>query len=124
MNSEFQSTPDTTVLNSLQEPVDGTSNNSVLTLVLALSMLAMSISFNCYLMKLNTALTTERANQLRAVSQGEQMENSVKSMLNDLGPYVLQHPEVRDILSKYGISVVVKPPPTTVPPIPPPFPKR
>ncbi len=89
-------------------------------LVLASALLIASISFNIFVLKQNRILSFQRSQLNDQYSTMQQTENIVKAMVQDVATFSVQHPDVRPILQKYGVTInFVAPQP---PPVPPPAP--
>jgi hypothetical protein len=91
-----------------------------LLLVLGLAALVASGSLNIFLLKQNRMLIYQRKQQQEQFQRTRQMQMALQSLLQDTASFSLQYPEVRTILSKYGVQINTTPPPVPVPLAPPP----
>jgi hypothetical protein len=126
--TSIKEVPDTTILPEYNSFANESKNPWTLLLIIAVSILAVSVSFNIYLLRQNDSILTQRAQQNEVSMQFERYKKEVQIMVQDVAQFSLQHPEVRDILGKYGVTITQAPPPasneTTPPPVPSPFPKK
>src|SRR5438105_3603794 len=72
-------------------------------------MLIFSLSLNVFLFKNNRILEPQRNQQSEQVKRLQQTEAILNTLLQDVANFSIQHPEVKTILSKYGIHVQVAP---------------
>ena len=99
--------------------------------VLSLAGLFTSVSFNISLIKQNNKFKADWTQLDAQIQDLQQKENIVNSLFKDIGEFGIQHPDIRSILSKYGINMNLElaPPPPLSPPAgtsltqPPPVPK-
>jgi hypothetical protein len=91
-----------------------------LLLVLGLAALVASGSLNIFLLKQNRMLIFQRKQQQEQFQRTRQMQMALQSLLQDTASFSLQYPEVRTILSKYGVQINTTPPPVPAPLAPPP----
>lgn len=89
-----------------------TATGSLVNLILILSVSALIglLSFSAFLYKSNSALKTQRKQQLEQVQRVQQTETLLQSMLQDVANFSTTYPELRSILGKYGFSVQVAQP--------------
>jgi len=78
-------------------------------LILVASVLLISISLNFMLLKQNRMLITQQQQQIERLRYMEQAEILFRSLLQDVGHFSVQYPEVRGILTKHGIRVDASP---------------
>jgi hypothetical protein len=118
--------PDTRVLPEYSSLGLDSSNPWILLLVISISVLIVSISFNVFLIRKNETLRNQRTQQLNVASQVERSETMAKSMVEEVARYSLTHPDVRDILVRYGVTINIVPPSgaDNPPPVPSPFQKK
>ena len=80
-------------------------------LVISTACLIASLSFNVFIFKQNRTLMQQRQQQTLQLQQVQQADAIIRSIVQDVANFSVQYPEVRGILSKYGINVNVQPAP-------------
>ncbi len=125
MESFDKSDPSAHQANPLAGPSDNqdsVENLWKVVVVIAFAVLLASVSFNAFLMKENGVLMFQKTqiyNQIQAV---QQVNGVVSNLVQDVAAFSLQHPDVRPILQKYGVTINFVPAPPPVQKAPPPIP--
>lgn len=102
-----------------QPDFDPVASQWKLLFVLGIAALVASASLNVFLLKQNRMLAFQRKQQQEQFQRTRQMQMALQSLLQDTASFSLQYPEVRAILSKYGVQVNTAPPPASPPLVPP-----
>ncbi len=84
-------------------------------LVLACCGLFASLSFNVFLLKQKRGLILQREQFEEQVNSAQQMQNAVSNLVQEVAVFSLQHPDVRPILTRYGVTINFVPAPGTSP---------
>lgn len=92
-----------------QADFDPVASQWKLLLVLAIAGFIASASFNLFLLKQNRMLAFQRKQQQEQFQRTRQMQMALQALLQDVASFSAQYPEVRGILSKYGVQVSAAP---------------
>lgn len=95
----------------VQPDFDPAASQWKLLLVLGIAALIASTSLNVFFLKQNRMLAFQRKQQQEQFQRTRQMQMALQALLQDTASFSLQYPEVRTILSKYGVQVNTTPPP-------------
>ncbi len=116
MNIQDQSSSETGISSDAQpsgnapsSALDSAVSQWKVLLILAAGVLLISVSFNFLLLKQNRMLIAQRQQQTELLQRVEQLKIMFHPLLQDVGHFSVQYPEVRGILTKYGIRVDTSP---------------
>lgn len=83
--------------------------------VLLLALIVISGTLTAYLFQQSRVLGYELETNQRLVKNFNQSQPAIATLINQLGAYGMNHPEIRPVLAKYGIQPVSTQPGLTSP---------